>query len=72
MEAYLDIETTGLSRQYHEITVVGIHRKGDDAARVTQLVGIETTAHSVLEALNGAKTPPPTCSRNLDKARLST
>jgi uncharacterized protein YprB with RNaseH-like and TPR domain len=26
VDAYLDIETTGLSRSYHAITVIGIYR----------------------------------------------
>ena len=52
MEAYLDIETTGLSRQYHEITVVGIHLCGDGVTRFTQLVGMQISADSVLEALS--------------------
>jgi uncharacterized protein YprB with RNaseH-like and TPR domain len=32
-EAYLDIETTGLSADFHDITVVGIYRIGDTSAR---------------------------------------
>ena len=53
LEAYLDIETTGLSRQYHEITVVGIHLCSESESRFVQLVGMEITDDSVLEALNG-------------------
>jgi len=53
LEAYLDIETTGLSRQYHKITVVGIHLCSDDGPRFIQLVGMEITGDSVLEALTG-------------------
>ena len=53
LDAYLDTETTGLSRQYHEITVVGIHLCSDSESRFVQLVGMEITADSVLEALNG-------------------
>lgn len=44
-EAYLDIETTGLSRDFCDITVVGIY-----------LVGDEISAESILEALQGIET----------------
>ncbi len=53
VEAYLDIETTGLSPWDDEITVVGIHRSHGDDAEFIQLVGKEITPGSVLEALNG-------------------
>ncbi len=52
-EAYLDIETTGLSRQRDEITVVGIHLCGDTDSKFVQLVGREVTADNILEALEG-------------------
>ena len=52
-EAYLDIETTGLSPGGSEITVIGIHLcRGDDVTMV-QLVGMEITADSLLESLDG-------------------
>lgn len=51
LEAYLDIETTGLSLQYNEITVVGIHLCNGSGTECTQLVGSEITASSLLEAL---------------------
>ena len=52
-EAYLDIETTGLSPGYSEITVVGIHLcKGEDT-KVIQLVGKDITKDSLLDALEG-------------------
>ena len=54
IEAYLDIETTGLSPQHNEITVVGIHLVGGFDAKFIQLVGSEVTAYSMLEALRGA------------------
>jgi uncharacterized protein YprB with RNaseH-like and TPR domain len=50
-EAYLDIETTGLTPGGCDITVIGIHRCracGDD---FIQLVGKDATAAGVLEAL---------------------
>jgi uncharacterized protein YprB with RNaseH-like and TPR domain len=52
-EAYLDIETTGLSPLYSEITVVGIHLCLGDNARFIQLVGEDVTADNILQALNG-------------------
>jgi hypothetical protein len=54
-EAYLDIETTGLTPFGCEITVIGIYLcKGDDTEFV-QFVGRDVTADSIQEALNGAK-----------------
>jgi uncharacterized protein YprB with RNaseH-like and TPR domain len=54
LEAYLDIETTGLSRSYCEITVIGINICRGYNARFTQLVGKDITAANLLEALEGA------------------
>ena len=53
VEAYLDIETTGLSPWYSEITVVGIHLCNENDTRFIQLVGENVTADSILEALRG-------------------
>jgi uncharacterized protein YprB with RNaseH-like and TPR domain len=53
IEAYLDIETTGLSTLYGEITVVGIHLCHENDARFMQLVGRDITADSILEVLEG-------------------
>ncbi len=53
IEAYLDIETTGLSRN-DEITVVGVYLCGNEDTRFVQLVGQEIAADSLLEALSGA------------------
>ena len=39
LEAYLDIETTGLSPRYAEITVVGIYLISGDDLRFIQIVG---------------------------------
>ena len=52
-EAFLDIETTGLSRQYCDITVVGINlvRKYED--KLIQLVGTDVTVENILKALKG-------------------
>ena len=55
VEAYLDIETTGLSRIYHEITVVGINLSPGGETEFRQLVGTEINADSILEALAGVQ-----------------
>jgi len=51
VEAYLDIETTGLSPRYNYITVVGIHICNGDDTSFIQLTGREVTASAILEAL---------------------
>lgn len=53
IEAYLDIETTGLSPRYTEITVVGIHLISGDDSRFVQIIGDDITLDNVLEALEG-------------------
>jgi len=53
IEAYLDIETTGLSPEFDEITVIGIHLCHGDDTRFTQLVGKDVTQDNVMEALAG-------------------
>ena len=54
-EAYLDIETTGLSSSADEITVIGIHLcKGVDA-KFIQLIGTELTAHNLLKTLKNTQ-----------------
>ena len=50
-EAYLDIETTGLSPWDSEITVVGVYLYNGDETNFIQLVGDEVTANNILEAL---------------------
>jgi uncharacterized protein YprB with RNaseH-like and TPR domain len=52
-EAYLDIETTGLSPWHDRITVIGIHVCNGNDTRFIQLVGDEITPNNVLEALQG-------------------
>ena len=54
-EAYLDIETTGLSPANCEITVIGIHICDGDETNFIQLVGRDITADNTLEALNGVE-----------------
>ena len=55
IEAYLDIETTGLSPWGSEITVVGILHCNEDDTRFIQLVGKDIMAQSILEALSGVE-----------------
>jgi uncharacterized protein YprB with RNaseH-like and TPR domain len=52
-EAYLDIETTGLTPSGCDITVVGIYLCHGDEARVIQIVGRDICADGILEALAG-------------------
>ena len=54
LEAFLDIETTGLFPAYSEITVVGIHLVDGPDTRFIQLVGEDATADNILGALKGA------------------
>jgi len=53
-EAYLDIETTGLSPAYSYITVIGIYLTNERDDCFIQLVGDQITPDSILEALAGA------------------
>ena len=53
VEAYLDIETTGLSPWDSNITVVGIHLCDGYDTRFIQLVGEDITSERILEALEG-------------------
>ena len=53
MEAYLDIETTGLSPEGSQITVIGIHLVCGENESFVQLVGDDITADKLLEALTG-------------------
>ena len=55
IEAYLDIETTGLSPEYSEITVVGIYITGGEENRFVQFVGQDINGDSILESLQGVK-----------------
>jgi uncharacterized protein YprB with RNaseH-like and TPR domain len=50
-EAYLDIETTGLTPSGCEITVIGIHICRGEAADFIQLVGRDVTATEIMAAL---------------------
>lgn len=52
-EAYLDIETTGLTPAGCDITVIGIHICNNGNSSFIQLVGKDITEQSILEALQG-------------------
>ena len=51
VEAYLDIETTGLSPQYSEITVVGIYVCDGDNTNFIHVVGEAITVDNLLDVL---------------------
>jgi len=55
-EAYLDIETTGLSPYLDDITVIGVYMVTDGAPRFVQLVGEDINRENLLKALDGADT----------------
>jgi uncharacterized protein len=55
IEAYLDIETTGLSPSGCEITVIGIHLCRGDEVDFVQLVGKDINADGIIEALEGVE-----------------
>jgi len=55
IEAYLDIETTGLSPSDCEITVIGIHLCNGDDTQFIQLVGKDISTQSILETLYGVE-----------------
>jgi hypothetical protein len=55
IEAYLDIETTGLSPNYSKITVIGIHLVEDGNERFVQLIGDDITSESLLKTLEGVE-----------------
>ncbi len=55
-DAYLDIETTGLSRFYDEITVIGIYLVDGRDTQLIQLVGDAVTKDNLLGALDGVDT----------------
>jgi len=56
VDAYLDIETTGLSRLYDYITVIGIYRCDGRNSELIQLVGEEVTRGNLATALRGVNT----------------
>ena len=56
LDAYLDIETTGLSRFSNDITVIGIHLVGNANSRLVQLFGDDVTKDNLIESLEGVNT----------------
>ena len=55
-DAYLDIETTGLSPFYNYITVIGIYRCEGRNSELIQLVGGEVTRGNLITALRNVHT----------------
>lgn len=55
-DAYLDIETTGLSCGSADITIIGIYLVNSRRRKMVQLVGKEVTPQSLLEVLDGVET----------------
>ena len=55
-DAYLDIETTGLSADFNDITVVGVCLVEGSDTRFVQLVGEDITEEALLEVLDGVGT----------------
>ena len=56
LDAYLDIETTGLSWLYNDITVIGIYCVNGSDDKLIQLVGNDVGKENLLEALDGVDT----------------
>lgn len=55
-EAFLDIETTGLSITNNTITVIGIYLVNGDNSEVMQLVGDNITDSRLMDCLSGVET----------------
>jgi uncharacterized protein YprB with RNaseH-like and TPR domain len=55
-DAYLDIETTGLSWLDSQITVIGIYLVNGSKSGLVQLVGGEVTKHNLVKAVEGVNT----------------
>ena len=55
-EAYLDIETTGLSSFYNYITVIGIYLVNGRRTKVVQLVDKEVTRQNLLANMEDVHT----------------
>ncbi|MEJ2703412.1 MAG: ribonuclease H-like domain-containing protein [Sedimentisphaerales bacterium] len=51
--AYIDIETTGLSRRYAELTIIGIALEKGEDCRVVQLLEAGLSDERLLAALDG-------------------
>ncbi|MFA5629184.1 MAG: ribonuclease H-like domain-containing protein [Dehalococcoidales bacterium] len=55
MDAYLDIETTGLSSQTSDITVIGLYLVNSHNSKLIQLVGENITAAGLIESFSGVE-----------------
>ena len=55
-DAYLDIETTGLSRYSDNVTVIGIYLVNACEERMIQLVGKDVTEENLVNALENVET----------------
>jgi uncharacterized protein YprB with RNaseH-like and TPR domain len=53
--AYLDIETTGLSPFFNELTVIGFHTEDVGSERVIQLVGDEICSSKLIKMMKNTK-----------------
>lgn len=53
--AYLDIETTGFSHQYNDLTVIGLHLD-DGSDEVIQLVGDEICSSKLIKVIKQVNT----------------
>ena len=51
--AYIDIETTGLSRRYADLTIIGIALEKEGQCRVVQLLEADLSDRKLLAALHG-------------------
>lgn len=51
--AYLDIETTGLSKDYYDITVIGIGIEKGRKVEIIQLTGSTVSQKALLKSLKG-------------------
>ena len=56
LDAYLDIETTGLSSLYADITVIGTYLVNGNDSKLIQLVGAEASRDKLLDVLDGVHT----------------
>lgn len=54
-DAYLDIETTGLSQDYDDITVIGIYLCNNTEDKLIQLYGDQVTKDNLIKALQGVR-----------------
>ncbi|MFA5055597.1 MAG: ribonuclease H-like domain-containing protein [Dehalococcoidia bacterium] len=55
-DAYLDIETTGLSRYIDDVTVIGVYLVNECEERLIQLVGDAVSEENLLNALKDVET----------------